>query len=805
MDWLLQVLPDPREDEYAEGGVLRPLRPSATQPRLPSRQPPPGGANNAAPRRPTGSGTLVGGTRARRPGSAQHPSKQLGKPAYGLNAPLPAGTTGVGGSISVSSGFYHPTTTPATTGANKQPKTTTQPLTQPPSTSANATTPGGGGAGGMAPSGGAPPARMMLGASATDPTLARARQGASGGLPRTQSGMLPARKDMGSAGGSGGAGATYNRGLPRCPSSGVLASGVYSSSGALTSAPASATTPGSAAKRLVPGSLGSAGAGGSGGRVSEGEGAARGGGNFRSEALQLEVRLAEGLQALADSEAAGEGEEAHLANRRLALCRSLFDRIIERDAPFGRLLSRVKAEYEAALTAATQPTEPQLEAAQRDLARAQRDLLAAKQAISTVQEENAMLRSELSTMVQREAQLRDEIRAYQEHAYELQQAAVQHAEAEQAAINAELERELPPSARPGVSMQAHDHPRPSAPRRQRAQQQHGRAHMGARILCPAVRGRRRWRCPPRLSACVLARRVVVVVLQDVTHRLGGEMLLVDEIAAPPPRPSIVPALDMGLVWAKKESDARAEAEDDKARDGGEGEEEGDADDDDDEGDDEEDDELEEEMARLRELHALVASGKIDLANGIPPELAPKGANGALLQAALGLGGEASDDDERLEGMGGVGTGGAAKPPPPPAQHAPVPTSSLKQMGASEGGAAGGAAASAPVGGAAGAAGDGAAGAAGDGAAAGGVPRLDLGMMRDEARRPEGYHDEFLRETGGPPAYDARSAAIDAQLYAHDPTFPKQPAAAPAEVATGTAPPEAAKAAATAAAEVAKAP
>ena len=159
-----------------------------------------------------------------------------------------------------------------------------------------------------------------------------------------------------------------------------------------------------------------------------------------------------------------------MASRRLQLCRSLFERIIERDAPFGRLLSRVKIEYESALAAAQQPPEPKLEAAEKELARAQRDMIAAKTAITTIQEENSMLRQELSAMMQREQTLREEIRAYQEHAYEMQQAAVQQAEAEQAAINAELERELPPSARPG----------------------------------------------------------------DVTHRLGGEMLLVETIPPPPP-------------------------------------------------------------------------------------------------------------------------------------------------------------------------------------------------------------------------------------------------------------------------------
>ena len=59
------------------------------------------------------------------------------------------------------------------------------------------------------------------------------------------------------------------------------------------------------------------------------------------------------------------------------------------------------------------------------------------------------MRNELTKMAAREQQLRHEVRAYQEHAYDLQQAAVHQAEQEQAALTAELERELPASARPG--------------------------------------------------------------------------------------------------------------------------------------------------------------------------------------------------------------------------------------------------------------------------------------------------------------------------------------------------------------------
>ena len=366
-----------------------------------------------------------------------------------------------------------------------------------------------------------------------------------------------------------------------------------------------------------------------------------------------------------------------MASRRLQLCRSLFERIIERDAPFGRLLSRVKIEYESALAAAQQPPEPKLEAAEKELARAQRDMIAAKTAITTIQEENSMLRQELSAMMQREQTLREEIRAYQEHAYEMQQAAVQQAEAEQAAINAELERELPPSARPG----------------------------------------------------------------DVTHRLGGEMLLVETIPPPPPRPSNVPQLDMGLVYAKKDADAKAEAEEEKAREKAEGGHgggghHGDEDEDDDEDDDDEDEgeEMdEEEMARLRHLHELVASGKIDLSKGIPPELMPGGVHGERLQAAL----EWSEEDLKprtlqegatVPSQSIPGQQKTITPPPPP------PGSK------------------------------------------GAVPAIDMSMLRDPKTKPEGYHDEFARETKGV-AYDARTAAVDAQMYAHDPEYAKAAAEA----------------------------
>ena len=508
MDWLLS-LPDPREEDATEGGVLRPLKASATQPRLPSRQPATSGTNMVAARRTAAGGNLAGGARARRPGSAQHPSKPA-RPPHGLGS----GAANVAGMMSMSGGVYHPL-------GNSASKTMLQPLPQPGGMSGMSLPPSYGAA---APSA-TPAGRLSFGTSASDASL-RNSKGSSGRLSRTHSGMLPPRKDLGGSenatpASSGGA-ATYSRGfgssgLTRTSSVGVLTSGSLASGGRTAGAP---------------------------------EAASINSGGFRSEAIQLEVRFTEGLQALAESSDEGDGQ---IAARRLALCRSLFERIIERDSPFGRLLSRVKMEYESALKAAAQPLKPQLDVAQNELARVNRDMGAAKQAISTLQEENVLLRAELSNMVEREAQLRAEVRAYQEHAYELQQVAVQQAEADQAAVNAELERELPASARPG----------------------------------------------------------------DVTHRLGGETLLVDEIAPPPPRPSNVPALNMGLVYAKKEADARAEAEDARAAppEGGEADSEADGE------ADEADEEMEEEIARLRQLQDLMQAGELDdlLPRVLPPD------------------------------------------------------------------------------------------------------------------------------------------------------------------------------------------
>ena len=306
------------------------------------------------------------------------------------------------------------------------------------------------------------------------------------GLLRTQSGLLaPKSPGLGGvAGAMGGAAAGgLARGLSRTSSSGVLTP--YNAQSGF--APA-------AGPPLAMGGVGTAAAGSGRARPPSAGGTRSSADGFRSEALQLEVRLAEGLQALDDAEEAEGG--APSAAQRLALCRGLFGHVIDKGPPFGRLLERIKAQYEDALKAAAQPTEPEVARLQDELARTKRELLNSRRRSQSAEEENALLRAELAKMSERESRLREEVRAYREHTYELQQAAQRQAEAEQAALAAELERELPPSARPG----------------------------------------------------------------NVTHRLGGDNNLPNKVAmAVVHRPSFIPVLDMDAIVAKREADAHAEA------------------------------------------------------------------------------------------------------------------------------------------------------------------------------------------------------------------------------------------------------
>ena len=129
-------------------------------------------------------------------------------------------------------------------------------------------------------------------------------------LLRTQSGLLPP-KGAGLGVSTSMAGGLTRGGLSRCSSTGVLTpynaqTPHQGGSGAGFSGNSSLA----ASKRLTSGSSAAPGSTSSG-RASEsgrGRGASEANDGFRSEALQLEVRLAEGLQALQDAEAT-EGED----------------------------------------------------------------------------------------------------------------------------------------------------------------------------------------------------------------------------------------------------------------------------------------------------------------------------------------------------------------------------------------------------------------------------------------------------------------------------------------------------------------
>ena len=269
------------------------------------------------------------------------------------------------------------------------------------------------------------------------------------------------RRDDGGCGAGGGAQA--GRRLVRCPSAGLLTS-VYSSGSTRYGGVGggvgggSGTPPGAVLGQLGsikrPGSTLQSGGGGGGG-AAHGSAGAHGGreatiaGGFRSEAVELEVKLAEGLQALEEDAPGRDGADPLLAPRRLAIFRALFDRIIERDGHFGALLRRVKAEYEAALTAAAQPAAPQLERTQTELAASQRACASNAAELHDLRRENDALRDELLRAGDKLGALREELHAYEEQAYKMQETAALQAEAEQAALAAELEAELPTSARPG--------------------------------------------------------------------------------------------------------------------------------------------------------------------------------------------------------------------------------------------------------------------------------------------------------------------------------------------------------------------
>ena len=240
-------------------------------------------------------------------------------------------------------------------------------------------------------------------------------------------------------------------GLARCSSTGVLTPYNAQAPHQAGAGASFASNPSLASKRLPSGG-GAAPGSTSSGRASEsgrGRAASDASDGFRSEALQLEVRLAEGLQALQDAEATeGEDGGTQAASRRLQLCRTLFERIIERDAPFGHLLQRVKREYEAALQAvrgaaprgtpaiparlrtrpsslleltngvsilaprrsqSATPSDTELERCQSELSSTRRQLSQSQKSTKVLEEENAQLRAQLAKLAEREAALREEV------------------------------------------------------------------------------------------------------------------------------------------------------------------------------------------------------------------------------------------------------------------------------------------------------------------------------------------------------------------------------------------------------------
>lgn len=227
-----------------------------------------------------------------------------------------------------------------------------------------------------------------------------------------------------------------------------------------------------------------------------GGGGGGGGQGFRSDALQLEVKLAEGLQALQNAEARSneQGENPRRrAQQRLQLFRSLWEKVIERDASFGVLLRRIKAEYESALTLQGGGLGPE----EGDAAALRR--------------ENLELKQMLQQASRRERELNEQLEAYETKLYEQQrqlqqqgaalaqqrmydQEAYEDEEAMAAEVAAQLAEEMPASARPG----------------------------------------------------------------SITPSLGSGRLAT--IQPPPAKPACIPSLDMNIVAAAREAEARAEAE-----------------------------------------------------------------------------------------------------------------------------------------------------------------------------------------------------------------------------------------------------
>lgn len=228
-----------------------------------------------------------------------------------------------------------------------------------------------------------------------------------------------------------------------------------------------------------------------------GAGGGGGGQGFRSEALQLEVKLAEGLQVLQNAEARappGEAGEKQRRRQRLALFRSLWEKVIERDASFGVLLRRIKAEYESALTVQGGGMGPE----RGDAAAMRRENLELKQRLQQASRREHELSEQLEAY---EAKLYEQQRQLQQQGAALaqqrmydQQQAYEDEEAMAAEVAAQLAEEMPASARPG----------------------------------------------------------------SITPSLGSGRLAT--IQPPPAQPACIPSLDMNIVAVARDAEARAEAE-----------------------------------------------------------------------------------------------------------------------------------------------------------------------------------------------------------------------------------------------------
>lgn len=185
------------------------------------------------------------------------------------------------------------------------------------------------------------------------------------------------------------------------------------------------------------------------------------------------------------------------------------------------------------------------------------------------------------------------------------------------------------------------------------------------------------------------------------------------------------------------------------------------------------------MARLHALQAAVANGTVDLSKGIPAHLMPKGAAGARLEAALGwadeLGGEEDDEEEsyaaQLHARHAAAEWASGAKPRVLDEAAAAADVPIRPKDAKGGGSDAEAAAAKPV--------AKPAEASGGAHAKPSMPALNLSVMNDPDKRPEGYHDEFTRMTAGAPVADERSKEVDAMLYSHDPMHGKTFAAAAA--------------------------